>query len=483
MFRRSLSATLFLALIPVLALAQTPYLVRDINPNGDSYASSFTVYNGALYFNASDDVHGFELWRSDGTFAGTQMVSDLRPGFDGSFPTGMTQYNGRLYYAANDGVNGNELWSTDGTAAGTAFVADCNPGPDSGNPEVFVPVGGTMFFRAFNAYGIELWKSNGTGPETNMVKDIHLNDWSLPSGITELNGQVYFGADDSYDEAYGYDRELWTSDGTEAGTVRVLDINPGPAGSIPTSFTRLGNELIFQARESTHGIELWRTDGTETGTTLLKDINPTGSGAPTMLTQIDNYVYFNASNGVDGAEVWRTDGTAAGTLQIADINPTGASDPLYFTALNDGVVFTADDGVHGIELWWTDGSEAGTHMIKDINPGDALSSPLFLTVVGDEVYFATVEQGSEEWTVLTSLWKSDGTEEGTVRVWDAPGEWFGYSITDLNLVGDTLFFMAPTGFDSSGYSENFELHALTVPEPATGLLLLGGLILSLRRRG
>ena len=36
----------------------------------------------------------------------------------------------------------------------------------------------------------------------------------------------------------------------------------------------IGNKLVFQANNSTHGTELWISDGTEAGTVMLKDIAP-----------------------------------------------------------------------------------------------------------------------------------------------------------------------------------------------------------------
>ncbi|HRX87488.1 MAG TPA: hypothetical protein P5572_20880, partial [Phycisphaerae bacterium] len=451
MHRARFVTPLVLAALPAGALAQSPYLVKNINPTGDSFAFNLTPYNGALYFNADDGTHGSELWRSDGTTAGTQMVTELRPGLDGGFPANFREFNGRLYFSGNDGVHGNELWSTDGTAVGTTFVADTWAGPSSGNPEYFTPVGDRMFMRAMNDFGIELWTSDGTAANTAMVKDIHIGDWSLPSGLTELNGKVIFSADDSYDPNYGYDRELFISDGTEAGTYRIKDINPGPAASIPSTFTPLGNKVFFQANDGVNGIELWATDGTAAGTTLFKDLNPAGSGVPQNLTRIASSIYFIGNNGTDGDELWMTDGTVAGTQQVKDINPTGSSTPLDFTEFNGQVAFTADDGVHGIELWMSDGTDAGTHMVKDINPGPGISSPLELTVKDDEMFFVAIEPANPDFgTVLTALWKTDGTEAGTVKIWDAPGEWFGYGISDLTLVGDILYFLAPTGVDDFG---------------------------------
>jgi ELWxxDGT repeat protein len=94
-------------------------LVKDIYPGtGNSYPSNLTDVNGVLYFTAYDGTNGTELWKSDGTAAGTVLVY---PGGDSS-PSNLTNVNGVLYFTADDGTNGRELWKSDGTTAGTVMV-------------------------------------------------------------------------------------------------------------------------------------------------------------------------------------------------------------------------------------------------------------------------------------------------------------------------------------------------------------------------
>ncbi len=93
-----------------------------------------TNVNGTLYFGASDGTNGTELWKSDGTSAGTVQVRDIRPGASDAFPDYLTNVNGTLYFRANDGANGTELWKSDGTSAGTVLVRNISPGASGAFP-------------------------------------------------------------------------------------------------------------------------------------------------------------------------------------------------------------------------------------------------------------------------------------------------------------------------------------------------------------
>lgn len=469
--------------------AAVPRLLRDINPGtADSFAGEFVPLasggNEFVYFRADDGAHGFELWRTDGTTDGTQLVMDQRVGPANGFPTNITAIAGRLYFTAYDTPEavGSKVFASDGTAAGTALLTDTWPGMEASFfgpplPGNFTAQGnGNVLFTATGEdTGTELWRTDGTAGGTSRVKDIHPGgESSIPVGLTELNGVAVFGADDSFVETDGfrtYDRELWRTDGTEAGTYRVADIYPGFAPSIPVDFKRFGAAVYFRADDGTNGSELWKTDGTTSGTSMVADINP-GPGPSDLqdLTIFGDSLVFFANDGASGYELFRSDGTGAGTQLLKDINPTGDSSPFNLTVWGERLYFTADDGVNGRELWVSDGTESGTQMLVDLN-GAERSSPDLLTIVGDKLFFTAIIPNDAEFTVQTQLWMTDGTAEGTELVYQEPGNSFGYAITNLTRLGDTLLFTAPTGVDEFGYSINSELFAVTVPEPSTLTLL------------
>ena len=133
--------------------------------------------SGKVYFTANDAVHGQELWKSNGTNAGTVLVKDITPGAYGSFILhASTAEGGQLFFFANDNIHGEELWKSNGTNAGTVLVKDINPGDyhyGDLTPSHLTAVGGRLFFTANDGvHGHELWKTSGSSSGTAMVKDI-----------------------------------------------------------------------------------------------------------------------------------------------------------------------------------------------------------------------------------------------------------------------------------------------------------------------
>jgi ELWxxDGT repeat protein len=117
-----------------------------------------TAAGGVLYFAGIDAEHGAELWRTDGTRAGSRIVADISPGAGSSSPAELTAAGGLLYFTANDGEHGRELWVTDGTGAGTRMVADLAAGPGSSSPMELTVAGDHLFFNADDGFtGRELW--------------------------------------------------------------------------------------------------------------------------------------------------------------------------------------------------------------------------------------------------------------------------------------------------------------------------------------
>ncbi|MCC6456223.1 MAG: hyalin [Caldilineaceae bacterium] len=328
-------------------------MVKDIRPGGNSsMPSNLQDVGGTLYFQATDGAHGVELWKSNGTITGTVMVKDIHPASSSS-PNLLTDLNGTLFFIADDGTNGLELWKSDGSESGTMLVKDIQPGPTGSSPKGLVVANGLLYFAADDGtHGLELWKSDGSAGGTVLVKDIQPGAvGSALDKLTASNGLLFFAANDA---THGL--ELWKSNGTESGTILVKDIflpNVYGDSSAPSNLTDVGGMLFFNANDGSRGRELWKSDGTEAGTLLVRDIitGPANS-RPSHFAAASGTLFFRAESSERGVELWKSNGTEASTLMVKDIYPdAGSSDPLNMTGLGNRLFFSADDGVHGRQLW------------------------------------------------------------------------------------------------------------------------------------
>lgn len=435
--------------------------VRDICP-GRCWANiqEIAVGGDRLFYSAEDGVHGQELWLSDGTSGGTRLAADVTAGLWWSRPTWITAFGDRVFFSANDGKHGYEPWVSDGTAAGTVSLGDLLPGANGSEPSGVLALGHRLlFFADDGVHGREPWITDGTPEGTELLVDLRPGEASSVAGqftpalfpqVVGFGGKAWFVADDGL-----RGRELWASDGTTSGTAISADLAPGVADSGPGRLVSTAQRLYFDAEHPTMGQELFSTDG---GTpTLVTDLQPgPGSSFPRLLASFAGELYFIAHReGVEG--LWRTDGSAAGTVLVraawagAD-QDFGLASLWPATAAGAQLFFAAGSGAgDSTELWRTDGTSEGTRLVKDIWPGaQSALHPLFAfarpVVVGDRLLFfaAHPDIGWEPWI-------SDGSDAGTSTVRDifrTPSSQEPFLSLDFAFPTDAdgrLYFRAMTG--------------------------------------
>lgn len=406
--------------------------VAEINPgsNGGS-PKYFMEYNGELYFNASVSFQQ-RLYKTSGT--GATLVSDLNGNGVGYVPKPLFVLNNKLLFHASTQAHGMELFITDGTEVGTEILLDIYPGPNgssvSDNPDFYAELNGELYFWAREASGpTSLWKTNGTSSGTVKVIDPPFAGGGTP--MVTYNGRIYFLA---Y-SAPGQNPELYVTDGTPSGTGLLLEINPSTSanltsGSSPRDLYVYDGFLFFSADDGTNGRELWRTDGTTVGTTMVADIFPNnlnpafGKGSnPAYFIELSNELYFAARgydvglNQITGNELYKYSNTN-GWNRVKDIYPgninssIGSYNPFFI--LNNELYLAAQDGTAGSnqEIWKTDGTENGT--IKVINATTLNNvSPNFslldkkITVLNNKFFF---EHNAQQ------IWVTDGTNAGTQQL-------------------------------------------------------------------
>jgi ELWxxDGT repeat protein len=138
--------------------------------------------------------------------------------------------------------------------------------------------------------------------------------------------------------------------------VMEKDTMPGSTDGDPYNFASIGDIVYYASVDTSGDVELWRSDGTEAGTWQVKEINPSGAGTQRTFFEHNGLIYFTGNDGINGLELWKTDGTESGTIMVKNISPSGNSSPSNYTTMGDTLFFLANDGTHGIELWKTDGT-------------------------------------------------------------------------------------------------------------------------------
>lgn len=445
-------------------------------PEGLFTPTAMNIVNGKMLFVAHSPVHGQEIWSTDGTSAGTFLVKEVNNGFgapasnafnfytskdsrglfgilgdkkmvftaaddffgsnkhpwvtDGTeagtfkltIPGVLLQntrwfkeFNGKLYFIGASNPNGYEIWSTDGTIAGTSLLTNINPGAgsafDFNLDPCFLVFKNKMYFKANNGVnGIELWSTDGTAAGTSMVKDIFTGGRFYPTDINAfksannfplipVGNYFYFIADEFY--AGGYNC-LYRSDGTAAGTV-AISAGPLQLGSSvsffssPTALTLFNNDLYFFGNAlggtTYSGNGLWRLNSATDQFTFVYPVNGRGDNGlsdDTPLNSMREYngkLYFMGTGDGEQLHFWSTDGTSTGTKQIFQNSKSGRTDSFDSQEYMRSIVFNNKlyfvCGTYNQEnVYVTDGTTAGT---TPVFASTLLAAPFQFTVYGNSL--------------------------------------------------------------------------------------------------
>jgi ELWxxDGT repeat protein len=382
-------------------------LVKDIlfNFSGHSSARDFVNTHRYVYFTSDSKMYGRELWRTDGTPEGTVLVKDIYAGAESSNPINLTAVGDLVYFTIDD----ESLWVSDGSAAGTAKLLETT------NTKILGSVKGKLVFTGSSTLnGNELWLTDGT-LEGTVVKDIQpgVNSTTFGSSFALLN-DFYFSADDG---VHGV--EIWKTNGTVEGTSMVKDLSS--TSSTIAQIAQTSSLVFFVYESSELGRELYKTDGTTAGTTIVKDLSlGAASSSFEHFSSVHNLLYFSASGSdTKGLEMYRSDGTSNGTFMLKDIySGITSSRPDSFVPdiENNRMYFFATGDILGRELWKTDGTTEGTVIVKDISHNWKSGVATGPSILIDGELFFQASDYDHDYTQLFELWKTNGTEEGTVKV-------------------------------------------------------------------
>jgi ELWxxDGT repeat protein len=193
------------------------------SPRGRSSAhpSPLTVVGDEAFFFADDELHGRELWRTDGTVAGTRLVVDLRQGPMASveFDTLAVPRGAGVVFLADDGTNGRQIWHSDGAPQGTQPLVGGLPPGSNGGSEIAVWKD-LLFFVSIRdpaSGSAAVWRSDGSAEGTFPLVDV----------VPRSNRELFQVADDFvFFAGLGLDLRggLWRSDGTLDGSQRIAPL-------------------------------------------------------------------------------------------------------------------------------------------------------------------------------------------------------------------------------------------------------------------
>ena len=319
--------------------------------DGEETASktiSISIEKSYSYFAGSNEVNGYELWKTDGTEAGTELVKDIYPGPNSSGPQDFYHWNNKVYFSArNSDSSPARLWVSDGTAEGTTelYVPQALTGV-----KYFAGKGEHVYFitQPENTRNTELWRTDGTEDGTNRVfKEVDHGLFGLAS--------LYAFGDLLFFTAHGGDAvgtEIHTYNGSAVSLLK--DINPGFRGGVHyrPHYFEYNDMLCFKAMDTYFNNELWCTDGTTEGTQEQFDLDSQNDSRSYGFSIIGDHLYFIARTYETGYEPYRFNGERVELLKDIRITPSSADSSQldagvatdYFTQVGNRIHFFATDG-------------------------------------------------------------------------------------------------------------------------------------------
>jgi len=432
-FRSVLAAILISVAAPAVASADRLVTPPVSPPTFLTTGSELVAFNGYVYFAANDGVVGNELWRTDGTAAGTTLVADLRSDspLASSNPRQFTVVGNRMFLVATTAVSSYAVFTIDGT--GTPQATSVTGGVAGSQSTGGSMVGSVNGLGLLNHYDGQTNKLYGLGASGSVFTPIYAGADTAGTDVATVGGFAYYAQTNAGIGNSAY--EPFRTNGVTTAVVK--DIVPGVNGSQPGDFHATSNRAYFVADDGAHGRELWVTDGTSDGTQIVHEHHPlstaTSFGTPDQWAVNGDVLYYLPNDPTTGQEVWRTQGTDATTRVVKDITPGVGGQGVKIFPFKDGFGM-----LRGSDIWVSDGTEAGTTLLATVD-GDGYG-PMYPQTIGSRFYF----RGGYS-PFGSPLWRSDGTAAGTFALTAGPFDGNASATPDIGPpvpLGDKIIFTA-----------------------------------------
>jgi ELWxxDGT repeat protein len=234
---------------PAAGNGATPVLATAKSCRIDYNDRWWLTAGGLIYFQRADDQQKTQLWRSDGTEAGTFQLTDLPKGVVAGDVLNPGPFQGKLLFATY-GSSVEEIWESDGTVAGTR-KSPYLPG-DFTSVGNLRAVGDELYFFAVEGQNPGLWRSDGTAAGTRKIAPLFAGSGGGPQFV-RLGGAVFFFA-----SIPGSRRQLWRTDGTLPGTQAILNVDGGLGSSYPAELILFQGSLFVLTNDDSEAVKKFR---------------------------------------------------------------------------------------------------------------------------------------------------------------------------------------------------------------------------------
>lgn len=340
---------LFSLMMVAIAGSAQLTIVKEVTATGvkpaekDQFLWQNNRWNGKHYYGVAA-APSVAIAVTDGTDAGTKLIKNLgHAGVSSATVKAIIPAQDHFYIhvsvlkSFSPYVIYDELWKSDGTEAGTVMLKRFD---ERGNTAEGISIttdqyeaknrslsGNEMYFYGYTgSNGRKIWKTDGTPAGTTLVADKTANS------LTRMNGDVYFVSD----------FKLWKISGTPE-SIELIDV-PNIFVVATMRMAAFKNKLYFMGFDEANGVELWSSDGTPSGTKLFINTSPLTNNVYSLttfnLTATDDYLLFSTLHNASvntRHTLYRTDGTPGGTVQISPVDAVdaGTSSGSMFSITNE----------------------------------------------------------------------------------------------------------------------------------------------------